>query len=172
MQAVTLIGLMLSLFGGAYSAISALRAHFDVKIAGMNALAITCMQVIKDGNIDASIKATTRLKGGLTLWTRIWFGAQLLPTVLFLCFAFFMALWSVIFWDQLTKPQDWWVWKHIVMWGAALNLLSVLFAIVALIVCKKCYAGLDEHYNAENQRKATAIEPVRAAAAAAQGDGP
>lgn len=111
MLAFTLVSLMLSLFGGVFAAISAFRNFSDIDIQKRCNRMDAHLEDLNNLQGDSEKTEHARMvakKHGAKMQTarKIWTVAQIFPTIVFLCFAIYMACWALINWDVLTQPQN------------------------------------------------------------------
>ncbi len=153
MMAFTLVGLMLSLFGGIFASLSALRNYTEGDIkdrCNRRELHLKDLdQRSKNGyhaggvanTMETAKKHADRIMRFRVLWVR----AQLFPTAMFLVFAIYMAVWALLNWSCLTQPQDWYGWKCILGSGVAVDLIALILMWLAWSKLRVHSDNLDDH---------------------------
>ena len=152
MMAFTLVGLMLSLFGGIFAALSAFRTYSeadirerclrrDLHVKDLDAASKSGQQ----GRMVNTIATAEKHARSIQKFRAWWIRAQLFPTVLFLIFALYMACWAMLNWAHLTEPQGWYGWKCIVGTGVLVDVGSLVFMVFGWKNLRSHSNSLDDH---------------------------
>lgn len=147
MKLYTLISLALAIFGGAYSALAALRAYWDswVKECKENAERFH-RKISEHYGVDTNpVIPVTKSRERVLFARTIWLWANALPIFIFTVFVFSIAFWVLKNWSVITTQKDgdvidynqfpWnccWIMLFLLVTVSA---LCVIVAIISLICC-------------------------------------
>src|ERR1051325_8550440 len=101
MPLYSLIALVISLFGAAYTAIAALRTRFDPMITDLVRGAEPQLNIISRLGSGTSDNASEHAKR-LRFWAAVWGWSHFIPILAFWLFAFAAAAWALVSWAAIT----------------------------------------------------------------------
>jgi len=163
MEMFTFIGLLLSIFGATYGAVSALRAHFGEEIREKLSAVPAILESIPESAKTHHQQAKRRAKWTLK-FIRLWYWAQSIPLVIFaiaaFCLAFYLC-WVVPFDGscktiQVHGSHMLWLLRGFVI----LNLICFVVAVADRFVIRFCYGLLDDVQDGYTKSGAQELEKV------------
>lgn len=130
----TLIGLVMGVSGGAYSAIASLHGHYDGYIHGWLTKSNNCHVTVTERGCDTAKKAGGRAWHSFNWWHRIWTTSNAVPTIAFCIFTFGAATHVCLnhYWFQVATPMP----------AVDETYMAALTAIVVLDFLSICATGV------------------------------
>jgi glucan phosphoethanolaminetransferase (alkaline phosphatase superfamily) len=143
----TLIGLLLSVFGAAYSANAALRSHFeeDIKDGAKNA-AIKVRYIKANDTSGNAHQSAQQFADKIKIAARVWTVAQWLPILVFSLTSFLLSLFVVFFKTQPQCPDLWNTCRWFLLAVVVFDLICFVAAFIAQYDFRSANAPLTSDY--------------------------
>jgi hypothetical protein len=103
MPVYSLIALVLSIFGATYTAIAALRNHFDDGITSIHGVVDNQLVIISKAG-KPSEDTANGYGDWIKKWYKIWKWSHIVPIIFFWIVAFGIGICSLFWWDKITQP--------------------------------------------------------------------
>jgi hypothetical protein len=150
----TVIGLLLSVFGAAYSANAALRTHFEDKIRSGVGEASKKVKFIQANDIAGNAHATANSYADkIRIAVRIWTLAHWLPILIFSLTSFLLSLIVVFCKSQPQGQSVWEASRWVLLSVVALDLICFLTALGAYAAFNFANNPLTADYDSCVERK-------------------
>jgi hypothetical protein len=172
MKLYTLISIALGVFGGTYSALAALRTHFEAMIKEARQQAETHLKKIADhyGPNAQTTKNCQERHKGINRSASLWNWCNTIPAILFAIFVFFIAAWVLADWDTICSQAEkdtidrtkfpWtWFYRGLVML-VVIDFLCFISAAIAWGTCKWTSRVLRHHHEAVLDEESRAVSPL------------
>jgi hypothetical protein len=176
MRLYTLISIALGVFGGTYSALAALRTHFEALVKESRDSGKLHFRKIEEryGENDDVTKCSKEQRSKIDSSATIWNWANTIPAILFALFVFLIAGWVLADWDTICSESDtavidrtkfpwpWFYWGLLILVVA--DFLCFTLAAWAWFRCKSNSKALREKHDLvrteENRRIIVPSPPV------------